>query len=287
MKSTGATAFVQRSNIGSTKIAIELSIYNNLQRMQPRAILSGTTRTKITSLRMASKPKGRKKKSKKKKSNGGGKGFGGGGAASAAQQGSDAFVAKPIKADKNALETQWDTFASITDLEIKCKCDPDSDDCEFFEVVDVHVRYGSDGTGDATTGWFRIGKVCTSANTSITAALALQKGLILWTAVHMRRELLAKGGKAGARSLELGWTSPAIIYMGTETDGPLEQDEVETHLNVLAGKPSPSLLSEVKPGSFGFRPDWNPEGFTYKRREKAALKDKKKKSGLEELLIDE
>jgi len=119
-------------------------------------------------------------------------------------------------------ETQWDTFASITDLEIRPLGDPEDDDYDYdyehFQVVDVFVRCGgsdsdsdsdsnsnnsNDNDNDKTeTGWFRIGKVCTSEDTPLSASLSLQKGLILWTAVHMRRELLAKG-KAGARALEL------------------------------------------------------------------------------------
>ena len=58
------------------------------------------------------------------------------------------------------------------------------------------------------------------------AALTLQKGLIFWTAVHMRRELVAAGGKSGAAALELGYTT-ATLDMGSESDGPLEEDEEE------------------------------------------------------------
>eukprot|EP00536_Pseudo-nitzschia_multiseries_P006967 jgi/Psemu1/16542/gm1.16542_g len=264
-----------------------------------------------TQLHMASKKKSGKKSSKKKSSGkgggflgGGGGGFGGS-SSSGANDGSAtatataaAATAKPVAADKDSLETQWDTFAAITDLEIRPLGDPDDEDYEDFRVVDVFVRCGGDSDSSATTanaaaktetGWFRIGKVCTSEDTPLAAALSLQKGLILWTAVHMRRELLARG-KAAARALELGFVEPASITTGTETDEALDfffppPEEATTataascQLRVV-GKASPEDLAAAAaaPGSFGFRPDWNPPGFTYKRRESAARKEKKKKS---------
>ena len=108
------------------------------------------------------------------------------------------------------------------------------------------------------------------------AALTLQKGLIFWTAVHMRRELVAAGGKSGAAALELGYTT-ATLDMGSESDGPLEEDEEEE----VELAPISSSLRGTKAGTFGFRPDWNPPRFTYKRREKAAIK--KKISKLDEM----
>mmetsp|Transcript_3549 Transcript_3549/g.7266 ORF Transcript_3549/g.7266 Transcript_3549/m.7266 type:complete len:395 (-) Transcript_3549:241-1425(-) len=241
-------------------------------------IVPATTKQTTTALQMASKQKGGKKKKSKPKTSGGG--FGG----SSSSTTSTTTSPKPIRADKNALETQWDTFASVTDLEIKPLGDPDDEDYADFRVVDVFVRCG-EGATSTSTGWFRVGKVCTSNDVPVEAALALQKGLILWTAVHMRRELLAKG-KAAAQNLQLGYIAPAIIYMGTETDGPVEQDEVDAYLQVVEKAPPAMLLqaSAAPQKSFGFRPDWNPPGFTYKRREKAALKDKSKKSSLDEIV---
>jgi len=226
------------------------------------------------------------KKKNKKKSGGGG--FGGGGASSkkAATKTKDATIIKPVRADKDSLEAQWDSFAAITDLEIKPTGDPNDDDYKHFEVADVFVRSGGDA--DKSTGWFRIGKVCTSQEATLEAALTLQKGLVFWTAVHMRRELMALG-KASATSLELGYITPAIVYMGSETDGPMDEEEAEDYLRIFDSKPPPEILQKVSDRrSIGFRPDWNPPGFTYKRRESAAMKDKSKKSAsrLEDALDD-
>ena len=211
-------------------------------------------------------------------------------------------------ADKNSLEQKWDAFASITDLEIKPIGNPEEDDnYEHFEVVDVFVRSGgsvgsgsttssdddndSKASGNSNAGWYRIGKVCAigieyGGTTSIEAALVLQKGLILWTSVHMRRELMAKGSSA-ASSLELGYISPPILYMGSDTDKPIDEDEVQQYLKIVDKKLLPAEeLSKVQSNTYGFRPDWNPPGFTYKRREKAAMKKKNsnKKKTLEEIL---
>ncbi|CAB9512600.1 expressed unknown protein [Seminavis robusta] len=202
---------------------------------------------------------------KKKKKSGGGGGFG-------SSKPSANSKPKPltISADKNALEKQWDTFVSITDLEIRPKGD------EKFEVVDIFVRSGVENSG---ANWFRIGKVCAEGeNCSTDAALTLQKGLIFWTAVHMKRELVAAGGKSGAASLELGYTASSM-NVGSESDGPIgdEEDGLEIMISERVS------VKDVAPGSFGFRPDWNPPGFTYKRREKDALK-KKKGSTLDEIV---
>lgn len=220
-------------------------------------------------------------KANAKKSRGGG--FGGAGGTAAAQDA--AVVVTPVKADKTSLEQQWDVFASVTDLELKPLGDPADEDYDHFEVVDVFVRSGGDGDDEAAgTGWFRIGKVCVSDETPVAAALTLQKGLILWTAVHMRREFMALG-KASATSLELGHVAPASIYMGCDSDGPLSQEEADGYGLTGFEKAPPSVLRTIQDAkSFGFRPDWNPPGFTYKRREKAALKSNKPKSKLEEIL---
>ena len=214
---------------------------------------------------------------------------------------------KPVQADKNSLEKQWDAFASITDLEIKPFVE--SNATNYFEVADVFVRSGAvnsdsrnskigeedtvssslSSSSSSSTGWFRIGKICvagigtvetsgTKATTttvlSLEAALTLQKGLIFWTAVHMRRELRALGKQV---SLELGYIVPPIVYMGTETDGPIEDDEAAAYLQIhnttkVTINSSHQHKHKHTQPAFGFRPDWNPPGFTYKRRESAALK---------------
>jgi hypothetical protein len=276
----------------------------------PNTIGSPVFTTKSSVLLFAAATK--KKNNNKKKSGGGG--FGISGTTKSLNNGSGdggttstTTAAKLIAAaDKNSLEQKWDAFASITDLEIKPigSRNPEEDDnYEHFEVVDVFVRSGSGSTtssGDdndsktsdnSNTGWYRIGKVCAvgiefGGTTSIEAALVLQKGLILWTSVHMRRELMAKGSSA-ASSLELGYISPPILYMGCDTDKPIDDDEVQQHLKIVDKKLLPAEeLSKVKSNTYGFRPDWNPPGFTYKRREKAAMKKKnsKKKKTLEEIL---
>ena len=208
------------------------------------------------------------KKKKAPASRGGG--FGG-------SQGKEKTSSVPtISADKNSLEKQWDIFAGITDLEITPKGNPDDEDYVHFEVADVFVRCGETKSNSEGTKWFRIGKVCITDDTSIEAALTLQKGLIFWTAVHMRRELVAAGGKSGAAALQLGYTA-ATLNMGSESDGPLDEDEEEA----ITLSSTSSSLQGVKSKTFGFRPDWNPPGFTYKRREKAAMK--KKTSKLDEM----
>ena len=271
---TRATAFVVPLGIGSNRVVgrdVETSLF-------------------------AAKKKASKKKAKPKQAGGG---FGGGGASASTsntkESSSSATIIKPVKADKNSLEKQWDAFAAITDLEIKPLGDPDTDDdYTYFEVADVFVRSGGDSSSESSTGWFRIGKICAFKEATIEASLTLQKGLIFWTAVHMRRELMALG-KASATSLELGYIVPPIVYMGTETDGPLDDDEADAYLKI-ATKASPEVLAKITTpitkanSSFGFRPDWNPSGFTYKRRESAALKGNSKKSAstrLEDALDDD
>mmetsp|Transcript_3084 Transcript_3084/g.7245 ORF Transcript_3084/g.7245 Transcript_3084/m.7245 type:complete len:289 (-) Transcript_3084:207-1073(-) len=222
--------------------------------------------------RLSTKLFAKKVKKKSNKSSGGG--FGG------SSKATGSSTTPTISADKNSLETQWDIFASITDLEIKPKGDPEDDDYVNFEVADVFVRCGPPKEGEEPgTPWFRIGKVCTlPEKTPMQASLTLQKGLIFWTSVHMRPELVAAGGKSGAASLQLGVISPASLTMGTDSDGPLDEDEAEYIQVSVKGDTS---LKDIPAKSFGFRPDWNPPGFTYKRREKDAMK--KKKSSLDEM----
>uniref|UniRef100_A0A6U3SA92 Uncharacterized protein n=2 Tax=Ditylum brightwellii TaxID=49249 RepID=A0A6U3SA92_9STRA len=211
--------------------------------------------------------------SAKKKNNKSSGGFGGGFGSGGKSNSSTASKVPTVSADKDSLEKQWDIFASITDLEITPKGDPEDEDYVDFEVADVFVKC-------AKTKWFRIGKVCTSGETAMEAALTLQKGLIFWTAVHMRMELVAAGGKSGAASLELGYM-PATMVMGSESDGSVEVEEgIEDEEIVISTKSSSVKDAQAK--TFGFRPDWNPPGFTYKRREKAAMK--KKVSKLDEMM---
>jgi len=279
------------------------SPWNDISRFGPRTTTLTTRdlssvgqvlRCRTTSLFAAKK----KKKAKK----GGGSSYssskGGGFGASKVSSNQSSSSSLTVSADKNALERQWDVFTQITDLEIFPKGDPEDEDYQHFEVVDVFVRCGKSSSSSSDddakntntkgggTGWFRIGKVCAAAeDATIPSALALQKGLIFWTAVHMRRELVAAGGKSGAAQLELGFVSPPTMYMGSESDGPLDDEEAEdvqiatTTTTTTTGGVN-SVLKGVKSNKcFGFRPDWNPPGFTYKRREKAAMK--KKKTNLE------
>ena len=261
-----------------------------------------------TSSLCATKKK-KKKQTNNKKGRGGGFGSGGSDADNATTTTTvDTSAAsttrmKPVRADKNSLETQWDAFAAITDLEIKPFVD--SNTTNYFEVADVFVRSSGGGNSESSnsksgeedtvsssssssTGWFRIGKICvaglgtvetngtqtTTTVLSLEAALTLQKGLIFWTAVHMRRELRALGKQV---SLELGYIVPPIVYMGTETDGPIEDDEAAAYLQIhnttkVTINSSHQHKHKHTQPAFGFRPDWNPPGFTYKRRESAALK---------------
>lgn len=210
-----------------------------------------------------------KKKKGAKKNTGSGGGFG--------SSPTSKTLSSPaiISADKTSLEKQWDLFAYFTDLEITPIGNPEDEDYQHFEVADLFVRCRKTDNNEGTK-WFRIGKACiTDDCPSMATALTLQKGLIFWTAVHMRRELVAAGGRSGAAALELGYT-PASMYTGAESDPPL--DEEESDMIQIAEKVS---IESAQPKSFGFRPDWNPPGFTYKRREKAAMK--KKRSSLEEM----
>ena len=164
-----------------------------------------------------------------------------------------------ITADKQSLEKQWDRFVSITNLDIM----PKGDDA--FSVVDVFVRGGkADGAP-----WWRVGKCCAGAGYEVAASLALQRGLIFWTAVHMRPELMAAGGRDAAAALELGYRR-ASLYMAVQEDGPEEADDDDDANPNLAGKCA--TARDTPPKMVGFRPDFNPDGFTYKRRETAALK---------------
>jgi hypothetical protein len=61
-----------------------------------------------------------------------------------------------------------------------------------------------------------------------------------------------------------------------KTDGALDEEEAE---DVTISQRVP--VRGVSAKDVGFRPDFNPPGFTYKRREKAAMKEKK--SALEEI----
>lgn len=226
--------------------------------------------TPTTRLSTALNAKKKQKKSSKSKG-GGGSGFGSKSTASVAP-------VTPVAADKTALENQWDNFARITDLEIFPPGNPDDEDYEHFIVTDIFVRVGPNENGDneQVTGWYRTGKVVAAGETDINAALTLQKGLIFWTAVHMWPQISAKG-KAAAQQLQLGYMPPSMyIHMADETDTALDEEEAE---EVQVAERVPVQGVSIK--DIGFRPDFNPPGFTYKRRERAAMK--KKKSAMEEI----
>lgn len=214
-----------------------------------------------------------KKQKKAAPRNSGSGGGGGFGVKKPASKGS----VSTVSADKNSLEKQWDTFTEITDLEIAPKGNPDDEDYKHFICADVFVRVGSDGKdggSETGTGWYRTGKVVAADKTDLNASLTLQKGLIFWTAVHMWPVLAAKG-KAAAKLLQLGYMPPTM-YMSDETDGALDEEEAKDVT------PSQRVsVSGVSIKDVGFRPDFNPKGFTYKRREKAAMK--KRKSAMEEI----
>ena len=230
----------------------------------PRAYLAH--HNKLPSLPFTELHAAKKKKPKSKSRSGGG--FGGSIKAETAPS------TKPAAADKNALESQWDTFASVTDLEIVPPGNPDDEDYEHFIVADVFVRVGPDNDGNGSTGWYRTGKACAAGDTDINASLTLQKSLIFWTAAHMWPQLASKG-KEGAKRFELGFSIPTL-NMADETDPALDEEEAE---EIQISQRSPVQGVSLK--NVGFRPDFNPPGFTYKRRERAAMK--KKKSAMEEI----
>lgn len=214
----------------------------------------------------------------------------GGGFGGSSTKSAGAAKTTTVAADKYALETQWDTFASITNLDITPQGNPDDEDYKHFIVADVFVRVGpcsssssgdvgvddtsSSGGSGGSTGWYRTGKVVSSGGTTIQQSLALQRSLILWTAVHMWPQLAAKGNE-GAKRLEVGFHRPTLT-MAEATDAALDDDEAE---DVIIPERVP--VRDVSIKDVGFRPDFNPPGFTYKRRERAAMK--KKKSALEEI----
>ena len=251
------------------------------------SLLHTTPRTTRTSLYAK---KSKKTTSKKKKS-------GGGGFGAANSSASTSSTVTTISADKDSLEKQWDSFASTTNLEIRPVLDEDDPNYRKFEVTDVFVRVGSSTTtvdassganacrddtvtnDKAATGWYRVGKVVAADDIAMEASLSLQRGLILWTAAHMWPELVAKGGKKGAQLLELGYMR-ATMYMASDSDPPLDDEEAD-ELKIVT-RASSDLVKGISPKDIGFRPDFNPPGFTYKRREKAAMK--KKKSNMEEIL---
>lgn len=163
-------------------------------------------------------------------------------------------------ADKDSLERQWDRFVSITDLDITPRANDE------WEVVDVFVRNSKAKSGS----WYRIGKV-TAEGVDVRAALRLQKGLVLWTSIHMRQELMVSGGLASAAALELGY-SRATLAIAAEAEAPIAEGDLE--VEVAPNAPVKGISLEC----VGFRPDYNPPGFTYKRREKAgAVKEKDRK----------
>ena len=161
------------------------------------------------------------KKQKKKTKSASGGGFG--------NKSTTTKISKTVSADKHALEAQWDNFASITDLEIAPVGDPDDEDYEHFIVADVFVRVGpvsGDDSDKGETGWYRTGKVVAAGdNADINAAVTIQKGLILWTSIHMWPAIAAKG-KDAAKRLEVG-IMPPTLNMADETDTTLDEEDAE------------------------------------------------------------
>ena len=87
---------------------------------------------------------------------------------------------------------------------------------------------------------------------------------------------LAAKGKDAAKQMEIGTIMPPTLNMADETDTVLDDDEAKE-----VEIPKRVSVKDVSIKTVGFRPDFNPPGFTYKRREKAAMK--KKKSAIEEI----
>eukprot|EP00984_Skeletonema_dohrnii_P028267 scaffold18188_cov154-Skeletonema_dohrnii-CCMP3373.AAC.1 len=210
-------------------------------------------------------------KKQKKKASGGGGGFGGSKAKSTPPS------VTPASADIQSLEKQWDNFASITDLEIFPPGDPDDEDYRHFIVADVFVRIGpEDKDSSPGTGWFRTGKLVAADDIDINIAFALQRGLILWTAAAMWPQLAAKG-QAAAKLMQVGFMPPSM-NMADESEPALDEEESED----VQIPQRVAIKDDVSLKNIGFRPDFNPKGFTYKRRERSAMKAKK--SGLDEIM---
>ena len=207
----------------------------------------------------------------------------GGGFGAASKSKSSAPSVTPASADINSLEKQWDNFASITDLEIFPPGDPEDEDYRHFIVADVFVRIGPEEKEDSSntgTGWYRTGKLVAADGVDINIAFALQRGLILWTAAAMWPQLTSKG-QAAAKLMQVGFMPPSM-NMADESEPPLDADESED----VQIPQRVAIKDDVSLKSIGFRPDFNPNGFTYKRRERSAMKTKK--SGLEEIMnVDE
>ena len=211
-------------------------------------------------------------KKQKKKASGGGGGFGGSKAKSTPPS------VTPASADIQSLEKQWDNFASITDLEIFPPGDPESSDYRHFIVADVFVRIGpEDKDSNPGTGWFRTGKLVAADDIDINIAFALQRGLILWTAAAMWPQLAAKGQLAAAKLMQVGFMPPSM-NMADESEPALDEEESED----VQIPQRVAIKDDVSLKNIGFRPDFNPKGFTYKRRERSAMKAKK--SGLDEIM---
>ena len=210
------------------------------------------------------------KKQKKKGASGGGGGFG-------ASKNKSSPSVTPASADIQSLEKQWDNFASITDLEIFPPGDPEDEDYRHFIVADVFVRIGpEDKDSSPGTGWYRTGKVVAADGIDINIAFALQRGLILWTAAAMWPQLSSKG-QAAAKLMQVGFMPPTM-NMADESEPALDEEESkDVQIPQRVAVKDDVLLKNI-----GFRPDFNPKGFTYKRRERSAMKVKK--SGLDEIM---
>ena len=163
--------------------------------------------------------------------------------------------------------SQWDRFIGITDYEIVARGDDD------FEVCDVFVRNAEAKGPDGQAKWFRIGKAV-AEGCDIPSALKLQRGLIFWTAVHMRRALVATGGVRAAAGLELGFAEAGMAGAEAAEAGPVD-DQTARSIQVL--DVSDKSVKAVPPSSVGFRPDFSPEGFAYKRRERVGGDKEKEK----------
>ena len=251
-------------------LLLALAICNNVLAFTPSQhyIRSNNLYNAFTSSKHHTILHAKTKKKKTIKSKTGGGGFG-------SKPDSNNTPTSTISADKNGLESQWDNFARITNLEVTPPGNPDDDDYEHFIVADVYVRVAPADDKPVGTGWYQTGKIVAAGDDAdIRQSMTMQRGLIFWTSVHMWPQLAAQG-KDSAKNLELGFMPPTL-NMADETDGALDEEEAE---DVTISQRAP--VRGVSTKDVGFRPDFNPPGFTYKRREKAAMKEKK--SALEEI----
>ena len=83
-------------------------------------------------------------------------------------------------------------------------------------------------------------------------------------------QLSAKGHSA-AKSMQVGLMPPSM-NMADESEPALDEEDAED----VQIPQREAIKGDVSLKNIGFRPDFNPKGFTYKRRERSAMKAKKR-----------